>query len=298
MSAEIHLYLPQMRMSHEAIVERARVAEAARFDGIAFMDHLAPPLAADQEMWDAMAIAGWVLAKTTSLTAGHLVLCDGFRQPAVLAREVTSLDHASGGRFELGIGWGSLPEEFATFGIAPIEPAERVNRLGETLEILRALWSGEVVDYEGDHHRLAGAQQRPVPTRRIPITIGGVGRRTLALVRAHADWWNVPVHELERLDALRQQAGEARVSIQLRVAQVADDGERDQVLALDRRRYGEDSVMHRGLVVGTTAELTEHVARLHAQGVERCYLWFADFGRVESLQRFGEVIDGVAAATG
>src|SRR4030095_941268 len=161
MSAEIHLYLPQMRMTPEAVVERARIAEAAGFDGIGFMEHLAPALAGDQEMWDAMAIAGWVLAKTTSLTVGHLVLCDGFRHPAVLAREVTSLDHASGGRFELGIGWGSLPEEFATFGVAPTEPGERVARLGETLDVMRALWSGEVVDYEGEPHHLVGAQTRP-----------------------------------------------------------------------------------------------------------------------------------------
>src|SRR3954454_20283613 len=98
-----HLYLPQMRMTHDAIVERAQAAERAGFEGIAFMDHLAPPLAADQDMWDAMSLAGWVLARTATLKVGHLVLCDAFRHPAVLARQVASLDHASGGRFELGI---------------------------------------------------------------------------------------------------------------------------------------------------------------------------------------------------
>jgi alkanesulfonate monooxygenase SsuD/methylene tetrahydromethanopterin reductase-like flavin-dependent oxidoreductase (luciferase family) len=292
---EVHLYLPQMRMTHEAIVERAQAAEAAGFDGIAFMDHLAPPLAADQDMWEAMSVAAWVLANTTTLTAGHLVLCDALRHPAVLARQVTSLDHASGGRFELGIGWGSVPAELATFGTGSIEPADRVARLAESLEVLRGLWSGDVVDHDGEHFTLVGAQQRPVPSRRIPITIGGVGKRTLGLVRAHADWWNVPVQALHRLDELREHAGGSQVSIQLRVALVGSEAERADVLALDRRRFG-DSPMHRGLVVGTATELIAHLAGLHGQGVERVYAWFADFAPVATLDRFTEVLEGLRSA--
>src|SRR5205085_6067530 len=126
-----HLFLPQMRMTHEAIVERACAAEAAGFEGIAFMDHLAPPLAFGQDMWEAMSVAGWVLAKTTQLAVGHLVLCDAMRHPAVLARQITSLDHASGGRFELGIGLGSIPTELDTFGIGAAAAPDRVARLAE-----------------------------------------------------------------------------------------------------------------------------------------------------------------------
>src|SRR3546814_8422417 len=107
MPAAFHLFLPQMRMSLAAIVERALAAEAAGFEGIAFMDHLAPPLALEHDMWEAMTVAGWVLGRTSTLQVGHLVLCDPLRHPAMLARQVASLDHASGGRFELGIGWRS-----------------------------------------------------------------------------------------------------------------------------------------------------------------------------------------------
>jgi len=281
-----HLFLPQMRMSHDAIVERALVAEAAGFEGIAFMDHLAPPLADDQDMWEAMTIAGWVLSRTNTLLAGHLVLCDAFRHPAVLAREVTSLDHASGGRFELGIGWGSVPVELTTFGVASTAAAERVGRLGESLAVLRALWAGDVVDFEGEHFVLAGAQQRPLPTRRIPITIGGTGRRTLALVREYADWWNVPLHQLDKLDDCREQAGDARVSVQQMVALVRSEAERDEVATNAMRRYG-------GMrpVIGTANELADHFARLHERGIDRFYVWFADFAPVPTLQAFAEIID-------
>lgn len=295
MALGVHLFLPQMRMSHDDIVAHARAAEASGFEGIAFMDHLAPPLAAEQDMWEAMEIAGWVLARTDSLTVSHLVLCDAFRHPAVLARQVTSLDHASGGRFELGIGWGSVPEELATYGVGSTEPRARVDRLGETLSIVRGLWSGEVVDHHGEHLTLVGAQQRPVPTRPIPITIGGIGPRTLALVRAHADWWNVPVHQLDRVPELRDRVGDARVSVQVRVALVRDEAERAAIVATDHRRFG-DTKMHTGLVAGTAPEVAEHLAGLHAQGIDRTYLWFADFAPVDTLERFAEVLSLLAPA--
>jgi alkanesulfonate monooxygenase SsuD/methylene tetrahydromethanopterin reductase-like flavin-dependent oxidoreductase (luciferase family) len=283
-----HLFLPQMRMTHDAIVERALAAEAAGFEGIAFMDHLVPPLAADQDMWEAMGIAAWVLAHTSTLIAGHLVLCDSLRHPAVLARQITSLDHASGGRFELGIGWGSVPAELATFGIGATDAPARVGRLAESLAIMRALWTGEVVDHGGEHFTLNGAQQRPVPTRPIPITIGGTGTRTLELIREYADWWNVPLHQLDQLDARRAAAGTARVSIQQMVALVAAESERQEVTAAAMRRFGGMNPF-----VGTAPELIEHFAGLRTRGVERFYVWFADFAPPSTLARFAEVMDAV-----
>jgi alkanesulfonate monooxygenase SsuD/methylene tetrahydromethanopterin reductase-like flavin-dependent oxidoreductase (luciferase family) len=296
MAPAFHLFLPQMRMTFDAIVDRAVAAEAAGFEGIAFMDHLAPPLAFEHDMWEAMTVAGWVLARTNTLQVGHLVLCDAMREPAVLARQVTSLDHASGGRFELGIGWGSVPTELEVFGIGSTEARARVTRLAESLEIMRGLWTGEVVDHEGEHFTLKGAQQRPVPTRPIPITIGGVGKRTLALVREHADWWNVPIHELDKIDRLRDQAGDARVSVQSMVALVPDESQRDEVTATARRRFGANA-MGANMVIGTTDELADHFAALHATGVDRVYAWFADFAPAATLDRFAEVVSSLGAAS-
>lgn len=294
MALSFHVFLPQMRMPHDAIIERSRAAEAAGFEGMAFMDHLAPPLAVDKDMWEAMSIAAWTLAHTTTLTVGHLVLCDAFRHPAVLARQVTSLDHASGGRFELGIGWGSVPDELSTFGIGSTEPRDRVDRLSESLEILEALWTGDVIDHDGTYFTLTRAQQRPVPTRHIPVTIGGVGPRTLALVRAHADWWNVPVHQLHRLDEMRDQAGTARVSIQLMVGLVTSESEREEATALAQRRFP-GMKLGESIVVGTATELAEHFTQLADRGVERIYTWFADFAPVDTLRRFADVIGATAS---
>jgi len=288
---KFHLYLPQMRLSHEAIVERARMAESLGFEGIGFMDHLAPPLAYDQPMWEAMTTATWTLAHTDRLLVGHLVLCDSFRHPALVARQVTSLAHASGGRFELGLGWGSVPVELETFGIGSTEPRERVQRLAESLEVLRALWSGETFDHDGRYFTMVGARQQPVPDRPVPITIGGVGPRTLALVREYADWWNIPVHELSRLDELRDGAGgQARLSVQQMLLPIAGDGDRSAAEDLVRKRFGSTRFFPT-IKVGTTAELAEHFEHLSSFGVERTYAWFADFAPAASLERFAAVVE-------
>src|ERR1700693_947889 len=114
---EFWVFLPQMRLTMEQLVERARAAEAAGFEGLAGMDHLAPPGAEAQPMFDAMVTNTWLAGHTQRLRVGSLVLCDSFRHPAVLAREAVSLDHASEGRFDLGIGWGSVADELRAFGL-------------------------------------------------------------------------------------------------------------------------------------------------------------------------------------
>ena len=287
-----HLFLPQMRLSLDVLVERARAAESAGFEGIALMDHLAPPLATQHDMWEAMTAATWLLARTESLVVGHLVLCDPLRHPAVLARQAATLDHASGGRFELGIGWGSVPDELDDFGVGAAPARERVARLGESLAVLRALWTGDPVTYEGRFFSLRDAQQRPAPTRPIPIVVGGVGDRTLELVRAHADWWNVPIQSLDRLDDRRDRIGDARISTQAMVALVPSEDDRAAVTETAARRFG-GSVMGDTMVVGTADELADHFRGQRARGVERSYVWFADFAPPETLARFGEVIAAV-----
>lgn len=285
---EFQLFLPQMRMTFDQLVERARAAEAAGFVGISGMDHLAPPMAEDQPMYDAFVTNTWLAAHTSTISVGSLVLCDAFRHPAVLARQAVSLDHASGGRFELGIGWGSVPTEFDVFGIGSTQPRARVDRLRESLTIMRALWAGETVDFEGEYLQLRGARQAPTPLGHLPIVIGGTGPKTLALVRDFADWWNVHTGELDRVPELMDRVGDARVSIQQMIALVPTESERDAVTELTHRRFGPRT----SAVIATAPELVEHYGRLAEQGVERVYTWFCDFAAPATLERFGAEVIG------
>jgi alkanesulfonate monooxygenase SsuD/methylene tetrahydromethanopterin reductase-like flavin-dependent oxidoreductase (luciferase family) len=281
---EFWLYLPQMRLTMDDLVARAQKAEAVGFAGVAGMDHLAPPGAESQPMFEAMTANAWVAAKTEALRVGSLVLCDSFRHPVVLAKEAVTIDRASGGRFELGIGWGSVTDEFVAYGIGSIEPKYRVGRLKETLEIMTALWRGEAFDYEGEHFTLHQAQQQPTPLGHIPIVIGGAGRKTMELVATHADWWNVHVSILDRFDEMRDRAGQARCSLQVQVALVGPGADRDAIDQTARRRFWG------GHVLGTADELVDYFGALSERGVERAYVWFTDFAPDETLEAFGQSV--------
>ena len=160
---------------------------------------------------------GWTVAtalaaRTSTIRFGHLVLCDPFRHPVLLAKMAATLDVISGGRLELGIGWGSVPDELRAYGFGPEPPAVRAAKLRETLEILDLMFAGEAFDYDGTHFQLERAIGRPVPAQsRVPVHIGGGGPKlTMPLVERFADWWNCPGYALDRIDELRPLAGNAR----------------------------------------------------------------------------------------
>lgn len=290
-SPQFFLFLPQMRLGLDDVVARATAAEAAGFTGIAFMDHLAPPMAETQPMWEAMTLATWVAANTETLIVSHLVLCDSFRHPAVLARQAVTLDHASGGRFELGIGSGSVPDELDSYGIDHDGAGGRVTRLAETLDLLEQYWSGDPVKHEGRYFQVDNPGQVPVPLDRIPIVIGAAKPRMLDLVKQHATWWNLQITQLSLLEQLRPAVGDARVSLQHMVSFVPDEASRAEVEGLAMKRFG---MMGDGLVLGDAVQLVEHFGELVDRGIERFYVWFADFAPVATLEGFGAgVIDAL-----
>ena len=282
---EFWLYLPQMRMSFGTIIERARAAEQAGFDGIALMDHMAPPALPSADSFDAMTTAAAIAASTATLKISHLVLASSFRHPCILAKEMVSLDHLSGGRFELGIGWGSVPGELSRFGLPVEDNARRAARLEEYLKVWAALFTGQPLDFDGDFVTLRGAQISPLPLAgRIPVMIGGGGARlTMPLVARYADWWNCPGYAFHRLDELKPLAGEARISTQHPVGLAADPADVPAVTALTQRRFAGWG----GLITGTAADVATALADVRTRGVERFYLQFSDFGTPETLARFG-----------
>jgi alkanesulfonate monooxygenase SsuD/methylene tetrahydromethanopterin reductase-like flavin-dependent oxidoreductase (luciferase family) len=276
--AEWYLFLPQVRLPIADIVDRARRAEAGGFSGVAFIDHLEAPGLPNENIWEAMGVATWVAAKTERLRIGHLVLCDAFRHPAVLAKQAVTLSAASGGRFELGLGSGSWPAEFARFDVGQEDPIARVEQLERHLGLIMDYWGrGDAPD----------RSQLPLPEHPIPLLLGGIGRRTMELVRRYADWWNIPANHLDRLAQLAPEAGAARVSVQQMVGFVRGGADPDAVREVSARRFGH---LGSGLVCGDAAELSEHFADLAALGVERFYVWFADFAAPESLHEFGETV--------
>jgi alkanesulfonate monooxygenase SsuD/methylene tetrahydromethanopterin reductase-like flavin-dependent oxidoreductase (luciferase family) len=263
-------------MGIDDLVLRARVAETSGFDGVAFLDHPETPMAPASPIWEAMTIATWVAARTERVRIGHLVLCDPFRSPAVLAKQAVTLAEASGGRFDLGLGSGSMPDELARFGFGTATGKQRVAALEQTLIALKGYWTGDEA-------------QQPQPSHPIPVLLGGRGPRMLALVREYADWWNLPATYVEDLPNLLPAIGTARASVQQMVGFIGENADADAVTDTSRRRWGH---LGAGLVCGRADELIAYFTRLRDQGAQRFYVWFADFGAPESIAEFGESVIG------
>jgi hypothetical protein len=108
----------------------------------------------------------------------------------------------------------------------------------------------------------------------------------MALVAEHADWWNVPVHQLDRLDEMRGRAGNARVSIQRMYTFAPEGSDRAAIEEVALKRFGYSS-----RVVGGSSEMLDHFHAMQEHGVERFYVWFTDFAPSATLEAFGaEVI--------
>ncbi|KAA0236143.1 MAG: LLM class flavin-dependent oxidoreductase [Actinobacteria bacterium] len=282
-------------MDFSTIVERVRAAEQAGFASIWLMDHLAAPASPASDTFEGWTTAAALAPLTETIRLGHLVLCDPLRHPAVLAKMAATLDVISGGRLELGLGWGSVEAELHAYGVTTEPALARAARLAETLDVLDLMFSGEAFDYAGDHVQLVGAIGRPVPLQeRIPIHIGGGGRQlTMPLVRERADWWNCPSYAIDRFEELRPLAGRARVSVQHPIGLAPTAASRREVVETAERRFGGWG----GLVAGTAAEVAAALSREAESGVELFICQFSDFAQPETLQHFAtEVMPAVSAA--
>jgi probable F420-dependent oxidoreductase len=171
----------QMRGADAAGVrDEARRAEEAGFDLFHSWDHVV-------DGWGPLAPLLAAADATTRLRICPLVINNDFHHPVHLAREVSSMDHLTDGRIELGIGAGHSFTEYEQIGQPFDPPAVRKARLRESVEILRRLFDGEEVDFDGEHYRLRRAKIMKSLQERLPMLVGVAGEAALAHAARHAD---------------------------------------------------------------------------------------------------------------
>ncbi|MGH9028614.1 MAG: LLM class F420-dependent oxidoreductase [Acidimicrobiales bacterium] len=175
----------------------ATTAEGAGFDSLWVMDHFfqIPPVGRHHEpMFEAYTLLGGLAARTSRARLGTMVTGVTYRNPALLAKQVTAIDVLSGGRAVLGIGAAWFEKEHEGLGFAFPPLSERFDRLEEALQICRAMFREDAPSFEGRYYRIQDAVNRPRPVQ--PggplILVGGGGeRRTLRLVAQYADACNI-----------------------------------------------------------------------------------------------------------
>lgn len=207
----------------EAVARQAEAAEASGFDTVLVMDHFyqLPMIGdADQEMMECYTLLGALAGRTRSVRLSALVTGNTYRNPAMLAKIVTTLDVVSGGRAMLGIGAGWFELEHASFGFEFGTFTDRFERLDEALQIIVPMLRGERVTFTGERYQVRDVVNSPAPVGRIPVMIGGGGeRKTLKFVARYADESNLicephqVARKLEALDEHCQAEGRDRSSI-------------------------------------------------------------------------------------
>jgi probable F420-dependent oxidoreductase len=160
----------------------ARRAEALGYDVLVMPDHLGHQLSP----FAALAAAA---AATTTLRVGVFVFANDYRHPLILAREAATLEHLSGGRFEMGLGAGWMTSDYRELGMTYAPASGRVNRLQEAVPLIKQLLSGETVTHHGANYNLdrAYAGVPPIQKPRPPLAIGAGGPRMLKLAAREAD---------------------------------------------------------------------------------------------------------------
>jgi F420-dependent oxidoreductase-like protein len=192
-----------------ATVSSAVAAEAAGFDTVMVMDHFyqLPGLGApDNSMLECYTLLGALAQHTSRVRLGALVTGNTYRNPAILAKSITTLDHVSGGRAQLGIGSGWFELEHDSFGIEFGTFTDRFEKLEEALQIILPMLRGERPSLAGKHYNVVDAINEPQPLSRIPVMIGGSGeKKTLRMVAQYADLGTLtcdPAEVPRKLEAL------------------------------------------------------------------------------------------------
>jgi F420-dependent oxidoreductase-like protein len=220
---DLGLDISQHQLTWRELVDRARFAEAAGFDGAWVFDHFKPlygdPGGPCLEAWTLVAALG---AATERIRLGPLVTGITYRHPSILATEVVTADHASQGRVEMGLGAAWHSGEHRELGIEFPPPAERVRRLDEAIDVMNLIMTTDGASFDGRYYKLDGASYNPKPVQkpRPPLWIGGGGEKLmLPLIARRADVWHGfgDVASLRRksrlLDELADQAGRDPASI-------------------------------------------------------------------------------------
>jgi len=299
------IYIPQVAFSYDDVLLRARTAEEVGFHSLWLYDHLYAPMLPDTPSLEGWTLASFLLAQTTRLRLGHLVLCNNFRHPALLAKMATTLDVCSAGRFEFGLGSGSVEEEHLRTGLPWGSFAERSDRLAEALQIVTDMFAQEQTTFVGRHYEIHDVPNLPPPVQqpRPPIHVGGIGpRHTLPLVARYADVWNIPTYGLADWEAreevlegecakIGRDPATIRRSHQAVLVLAQDDQALAEATEMATRRYRAASWgLEAGGYIGTPAMIVDRIAEAVDQGVTFFIFFTHDRADPRTLELFADQV--------
>jgi alkanesulfonate monooxygenase SsuD/methylene tetrahydromethanopterin reductase-like flavin-dependent oxidoreductase (luciferase family) len=290
----VGVVLPQVGSDWARTSEAARWAEEVGADSVWTIDHLLG-FPAERGILEAWTVMSAVAAITERVEIGCQVLCQSFRNPALLAKMAASLDVVSNGRLRMLVGAGWFDAEYEAFGFPFPSPGTRISELRETVQILKGMLNtSDAFGHDGDHFTVRDAVNLPRPVRQpFPIEVGGAGDRLLRLIAAEADGWNSPGGALPVLDDRLAVLGKAcvergrsmsdlRLSCQIVCAVGDDEAAAHPGLTMFGPQHG---------LVGSVDQAVQRAGELIAKGMDgfHCVLPPGSKGRACFERLVGEV---------
>lgn len=283
--------------AYETMTQVAQVADEVGFESVWLVDHFHTfPKPSQEMMFECWTSAAAIARDTRRIRIGQMVTCNGYRNPALLAKMASTVDVLSHGRLNFGIGAGVLEHEYRAYGYDYPETPDRLRQLREAVQVILAMWTQEEAVFEGNYYQVRSAINQPkgVQKPHIPLLIGGGGEHvTLKLVAQYGDACNVNgsletiQHKFDVLKKHCETVGRDYEGIRRTVTLSCIIGETDEQAEakIPAGLPGRAAILASSLI-GSPATLRKRLIALEEAGVQEIILRFSDALNLETLRFF------------
>src|SRR6266702_1274696 len=284
--------------AYEGMTRVAQTADEVGFDSVWLVDHFHTiPHPSQEVTFESWTTTAALARDTKRVRVGQTVTCNGYRNPALLAKMASTVDVLSHGRLNFGIGAGWFEHEYRAYGYDYPGAPDRLRRLGEAVQVILAMWTQEEAVFEGTYYQVVGAINQPkgVQKPHIPLLIGGGGEKvTLKLVAQYGDACNVggdlPTikHKFAVLKAHCEAVGRDYESIHRTTGTFCCIGETDEQARAKFPAALLGRPVAAGALIGTPETIRHRLAELEAAGVQEVILGFPDILQLDTLHFFAQ----------
>ena len=303
MTLRIGIHTGQQDCTYEELRRLWRLADDSGFYWISVWDHHyeSPPVDGMHPAFETVSIMSALALETKQARVGCLVYSMGYRNPALVAKAITTIDHLSGGRAELGIGAGWHEPEYHAFGYDFPRPGIREDMLEEGAQIIRSMLRQEKTTFEGTHFQVRDATNFPRPVQpELRLWVGGGGeKRTIPIAARYADAWNVAyvspetfTHKMGVLDAACEREGRdpATIGRAINVGFYMGVDEADVARKRELLPWPADDPRIGGQLIGTPQETVDRIGAYARAGAEQLNIAVRAPFQWDALQAFIEEV--------
>jgi alkanesulfonate monooxygenase SsuD/methylene tetrahydromethanopterin reductase-like flavin-dependent oxidoreductase (luciferase family) len=293
----------QQDCTYEQLRDLWRLADGSGFYWVSIWDHHfeSPPAGGQRPAFETIAIMSALALETTNVRVGCLVFSSAYRNPGIVAKAITTIDHLSNGRVEVGLGAGWHEPEYKAFGINFPRPGIREDMLEEAAQIIRQMLHEGEANFQGEHYQMTHAYNVPAPVQsKIRLWVGGAGeKRTIPAAAKYADAWNgayvaaeVFKHKLSVLaqacEAIDRDPSSMDNAINLGFYMGVNEKE-----ASKKRKHlpwGPEDPRYHGQILGTPDQAVDQIGKFIEAGAQQVNLAMRAPFDIDAIQAFTEQV--------